>query len=622
MIRVKLRQKPFQRKLILISVACAILAVLVCSIGLYQVSIASMNQLSHELQSNYVRQISLNIDDNIEQIKLLMIDIELNSDFEAVMEEASDTGDQNLILVRRLQQKLMQVQLLRRDINGIYVFDRYGNSYYSSLAPSLKNDYQFQEESWIEELNQQSGVYIQGSHIPARYVLEKYEVITLVQQLHNISNNQEIGTVMVDVKLDMFDNIMSTLGSSQCVVLIIDAEGQLVYSNDGVDLTGAISREIFQSLVKNPLLQNQNSGTLTLEAENRDLVVDFSTSEATGWKVVSYTDPSGITNITEKMETNTWLFVFLAGLVTAACTCLIIRKQFRVLNSLKEGMGKVMQGDYSTNIQSVSKDEIGEICDTFNAMTQRLNYLINTVDRLKWEKQEVLLEMTQAELDALQAQINPHFIYNTLEAIGMMAEINDDYETGKMATALGKLLRTSIKGKRLVTVEEELEYTRNYLMIQQLRFCDHFTVQWQIEPDTRLCLIPKLILQPLIENSIHHGLDLKQGTGTICISNRVEGENLIFTVCDDGIGMDPQTLDAVLAQLSTCHNTGEHDNRHIGLANVNQRIQLYFQSKAYGISVQSTQGQGTTITVTLPACWDDSTMESECDEFDQNDCPG
>lgn len=599
----QIARRKFQNKLVLVGTLCTVLAVIITALGLFEVSKASIDVLSHELLSNSVRQISLNIDDNIQQIQALVVNIQLDPEFDSALKNAATNAEPiNSVYSRQLQSKLLQTQLMRRDINGIYVFDHYGKPLYSASSPSLKRTYDVRQEVWYDQLSSTATKLVLGSHVPDRYLEDQTEVVTVVQRLVNVSNNQPLATILVDVKLDMFDNIISTLEpSSSCVVLITDADGSLVYSNDGTNITDSIAGQIYASLQDVPQLQTHKEGSFTQPYENRMLNVNFTTSAATGWKIICYADGREVSRISENMRGNALLFVILAGLLSALCTFMLIRKQFRGLNQLKDGMGQVMEGDYNIRIPKVSDDEVGALCETFNAMTERLNYYINTVERLEWEKQESLLKTAKAELAALQAQINPHFIYNALETISMMAEINDDFEVSQMAASLGKLLYTSVKGASIVTVEEELAYTRNYLYIQQIRFADKFAVSFRIPPELYQYAIPKLTLQPLIENCIHHGLETKEDPGIIAITARRSGDDLVFEVHDNGVGMDERRLADVRQRLLDVDSSANEEKSSIGLANVHQRIRLYFRDDCYGVKIHSTQGQGTTITVRLPA---------------------
>ena len=610
-----LAEKRFQSTLILIVTCCVFLAVLLAAIGFYEIASTSIDALTHELLATVVRQISLNIDDHIQQMQSLLISLGMDSDFEAVMEEAAKaSGNVELSSLNKLYEKVWKTQLIRHDIKGLYVFDCYGEPYYGATSPSLKRGYNIQSEPWYEGLKDTKGVYVVSSHVPERYLVDKTEVFSVVQRLESIAEDQPMATIVADVQLDLFSNIISKIApSSQCVVLITDSYGNLVYSNYGTDISGTIAEQIFNTIEDTAVFKDSAEGSFEVPYGEK-IVVDYTTSQKTGWKIICYSDWEEISQITQSMKNRTIFLLVIMVAVAAVCTILAIRSQFRELNNLKHGMARVIDGNYEIQVSPKIDDEIGDLCKTFNTMTNRLNYYFNTVDRLEKEKQKDALRIVQAELTALQAQINPHFIYNALETISMMAEINDDFEASQMAAALGKLLYTSVKGASIVTVEEELANIRNYLYIQQIRFADKFEVTFHISPELYQYAIPKLTLQPLIENCIHHGLETKEETGIISITGYRTGDDLVFEVRGNGVGMDERRLTDVRQQLLDVDNSTDEEKSSIGLANVHQRIRLYFRDDCYGVRIQSIQGQGTTITVQLPAVDGKEGLKNDSDD--------
>jgi two-component system sensor histidine kinase YesM len=215
--------------------------------------------------------------------------------------------------------------------------------------------------------------------------------------------------------------------------------------------------------------------------------------------------------------------------------------------------------------------------------------------------QEVYQEqyLTQkAELKSLRMQINPHFLYNTLESINWMARIKGAPEIGDMVKALGDLMRVSISGEDFIPVGEEVGNVVNYLKIQNFRYGDRFEIRIHIEPDIEKILVPKLILQPIVENAIVHGLEEKVGNGRIEITGVLEEGNIVITVADNGVGMEEEKAAVILDDGG--EEAAHSDNHtHIGLKNVDRRIKLYY-GQQYGLSVASVPGSGTTVRAVLP----------------------
>ena len=219
-------------------------------------------------------------------------------------------------------------------------------------------------------------------------------------------------------------------------------------------------------------------------------------------------------------------------------------------------------------------------------MVRRIQKLMTTV-----REEEIILRKT--ELKALQAQINPHFLYNTLDSIAWMCERGKNADAVEMVHALAQLFRISIsRGHELIPIEKELQHAEAYLRIQKFRYKNQFTYHFTVDEGCLHCLCNKITLQPIIENSIVHGLDLMVDAGHIEITVKPDGEDILLIVEDDGIGMEPEQVSALL-QNEPSDRTG------IGVKNVNDRLRIYFGAE-YGLSIRSAPYEGTTVTIRTP----------------------
>jgi two-component system sensor histidine kinase YesM len=233
-----------------------------------------------------------------------------------------------------------------------------------------------------------------------------------------------------------------------------------------------------------------------------------------------------------------------------------------------------------------ANDEIKDMQDTFKTMLQKINYLITEI----YEKQ-IIVEKTRFE--TLQAQINPHFLYNTLTSINALARSSNQKEISTMVISLSNLLRQSIDYRNdLITVREELSIVNDFLNIQQIRYPERIYMNINIDEPIKNLMIPKFSLQPLIENSIKYNISNKRGVCHITISSLIEDNNLTLSVTDNGIGMDPYYLYRENPQIDS-ERTG------LGLKNIHERIKMLFDAN-YGLSIESANNKGTTIHVTIP----------------------
>lgn len=281
---------------------------------------------------------------------------------------------------------------------------------------------------------------------------------------------------------------------------------------------------------------------------------------------------------------------------------LILRSIVRPLRQLSRHIDLVTMSPLSQDLPPLELEgceELMHVTQSFNTLREKQVRLNQELQQATVSLYETQLGLKQAELDYLRSQINPHFLYNTLETIQALAVERSAPEIASAAGALGKLLRHNVKGAPVVPLSDELEITRAYLTIQRLRFPDRLNILESIRENVRSLPVPKLLLQPLVENAICHGIEPKMEPGTIYIGARQEGDQLLISVYDDGVGIPAETL-ASLQQALDCPLTGRDSALpHVGLLNVHQRIRLTY-GESYGLTLSSTPGEGTQVTLHLP----------------------
>ncbi|MDG0811978.1 cache domain-containing sensor histidine kinase [Cohnella rhizosphaerae] len=303
--------------------------------------------------------------------------------------------------------------------------------------------------------------------------------------------------------------------------------------------------------------------------------------------------PNGLLNAqTPKNSLLLWGSMLADFLAISAGIYAFLRYLMRGIRQLNQGMEQVAGGNLSVRANIRSRDEVRQLADGFNDMVRRLNELMA-------ETYMQGIRRKEAELNSLQAQINPHFLYNTLESINWEAMMmtGGPNKVSEMVTALSDLLRLSIsKGKEIVWFQDEIDHVKNYLILQKERYSDKFEVEWQIDERLYRYRTLKLILQPLVENAIYHGLELKEGPGVISIKGKLADGGLELEIADNGLGMDEAQLEAV---RSSIEEQRPSQPAGIGIRNVHERIRLYY-GESYGIEVFSAKNAGTTIVIRLP----------------------
>ena len=307
------------------------------------------------------------------------------------------------------------------------------------------------------------------------------------------------------------------------------------------------------------------------------------------WRVV------GVSYIDETVNESVWQMARItlgtAALILAAALLtgwVISHMLSHPLQRLETAMEQFEQDADGFNFQPVAGTrEVQELSDSFGHMVGRIQQLMTTV-------REEEIDLRKTELKALQAQINHHFLYNTLDSIAWMCEQGKNGDAVKMVHALARLFRISIsRGHELIPIEKELQHAESYLLIQKFRYKNQFTYHFTVDESCLHYLCNKITLQPIIENAITHGLDLLVEPGHIEITVCTEGKDVLFRVSDDGIGMSQEQV-AELLQNEPSDRTG------IGIKNVNDRLRIYFGPQ-YGLSIESVPDEGTTVTIRMPS---------------------
>ncbi len=279
-------------------------------------------------------------------------------------------------------------------------------------------------------------------------------------------------------------------------------------------------------------------------------------------------------------------------LMTLASLCLCIGVSVKLSASLtkpvsrmKNAMQEVQEGNLDARIETDREDEFGRLAENFNTMTVELKeYMERQVSQQR--------ELDEANIAMMQAQLNPHFLYNTLDTMKWVAKANGIQELAVMATKLAKILRTSITKEQFITLKEEMELVESYVEIQKIRFNNRFSYQSFVPEELSECIVPKLMIQPIVENALLHGL-AEQEQGQVSVTVSIREEKLWIEVQDDGCGMSPEVMEA-LNQSSL-----QKQNGHIGFANVNTIIRLNY-GDAYGLKADAPAAGGTRVTITLP----------------------
>ncbi len=410
----------------------------------------------------------------------------------------------------------------------------------------------------------------------------------MTERIEDFENRKEIGTLAIAVNLSFIEDIFKEINNqNKADMWIMNGQGKVIYHTDP-ERIGTV-----EDLDNYPTM----NGSFRSYLEGEKQLVSVSESEKYDWVMVHRISMKHLTGKAEVIKDVTILFFVIIGLGTVIISIILAWGVSRPIYKLSKLMKDVEKGNFDVDLKVDSKDEIGLLANSFNSMISKIRELIK-------ENFHIEIRQKQAELYALQSQINPHFMYNTLETISMAVEDNDDDTVVEMVTLLGRMLRFSLSNKnRIVPFNKEVEHIKNYLTIQQFRFEERLSFHILSEIDLNQLYSPKFILQPIIENCIKHGLETRRGTLTIRIYIRtVPGiqpgtKDVVIYVEDDGAGIDDKTLEKINSLLKS-DPIGRRDSG-FGMINVHGRIFMLF-GEEYGLTVESGTENGTVIMIRFP----------------------
>ncbi len=298
--------------------------------------------------------------------------------------------------------------------------------------------------------------------------------------------------------------------------------------------------------------------------------------------------------LNDRVHTFTLFCAVLLGFIlfiVIVLTVMIVTGIIKPIRELSQATEKISQGDFSVRVQVDTDDEVAVLADGVNIMTESIERFVRKI-------KEDESKMRRADLRLLQEQINPHFLYNTLDTIVWLIEGNDSDKAVNMVMSLSEFFRLVLsKGREYITIQEEEMHIKSYLEIQQARYRDIMDYEIHIDPEIYQYKILKLTLQPLVENSLYHGIKYKRAKGSITVTGAMSEGKICFRVEDDGVGMEAEELDNLRREIvKPCKDTG----KGFGLANVNERIRMNFGA-GYGMTIESVRGKGTCVEVVIPA---------------------
>ena len=494
------------------------------------------------------------------------------------MDQAMDSVTQTLGQSAARRDSMLEAFLnFRPDVVAVTSYDGAGNLLdcwaqgrdpKEKIAVNLSFDY--------DQARRTADSFMTAPHVET--IFDRYYpwVVTMTARL---DEGGEAAWVSLDLSFSSLSSYINNVGiGTRGYCFLLDAGGNIIYHPQ-------------QQLIYSGLKSEDTAALAALDDgvyDNGTVITCVNSVEDSGWRVVgvSYVDELVDRNMAEMMQLSALLGALVLGgaVLTSWLLSRLLGRPLRGLAAAMESFEK--DADHFTYRPVGGTREVQELSASFSHMVGRIQQLMVTV-----RQEEVNLRKT--ELKALQAQINPHFLYNTLDSIAWMCEQGQNADAVRMVHALARLFRISIsKGHELIPIAREIEHAESYLQIQKYRYKNRFTYHFEVDPGCLDYLCNKITLQPIIENAINHGLDLMVEEGHITVEVCPDGQDILFRVRDDGVGMTPEQVAAIL-------NKGPSDRTGIGIKNVNDRLKIYF-GKQYGLRIDSVPDEGTCVEIRMP----------------------
>ena len=444
-------------------------------------------------------------------------------------------------------------------------------------------------QDWFIQANEKiENLHFSTPHVQNLFDSSNYRYFWVVSlsrsvELTNIGRIRR-GVLLVDMNFSGIEQLLSKANEKGYgYIYLMDRNGEIIYHPQ--------QQAIYSNLVQenNQIAASYEDGNYTETFEGKERVVIVKTVGYTGWKLVSVTPVQEFSVNLNQIRFFTVMIATISIMLILFGNAFISSRVTDPIRKLEKSIKYLEEGNLDTDIYIGGTHEIRHLGKTITSMVRQMRKLM---DDMVTEQQE----KRKSALDALQSQINPHFLYNTLDSVVWMIESERYYEAISMVTALAKLFRISLsKGKNIISIKDEIAHAKYYLDIQKVRYKNKFDMRIEVDPAIEEYCTIKLIVQPLLENAIYYGVEHMDGEGEILLRGYEKEDNIYIEVTDNGMGIPKENIPYLLKDDTRVRKNGSG----IGLRNIDQRIKLYFKGD-YGLSIESELDEGTTVRIHLP----------------------
>lgn len=424
-----------------------------------------------------------------------------------------------------------------------------------------------------------------------KYALENGKGVVIGTKINNHTNGQKVGLgILAFSESSLYDAILKRTTTVNDEVYITNQDGTIISKkdkkllghNDVSSVTGMIDE------IESKSTGNIKANNFKMKIGNTNFLVYYAVSQTTGWRIISLTNYD---NLIAEINRNYVVSLIFLGVITSIVFIFstLVTKSITVpLNEITQAIRKTSIENKYPVVNATGSDEISYLGKTFNSMSKRIQDLIAEI-------QEVHKKERQAEFIALQSQINPHFLYNTLDSVNWLAYMSDNLDICEIVNSLSKFFRLSLnKGNDFYTIADEVEHVKSYISILKIKHRKSINFFIDVDDECLKYKTIKILLQPLVENSVYHGIEPKGGMGNVNIKIFRHNNTITLDVIDDGIGINNKAQKVIEKSFK-----GNNDREGYGIANIDERIKLFFGND-YGLSIESNKPCGTKVTLIIP----------------------
>ena len=573
----RFRDFSIRTKLIIGFLAILLPLVLILSIVFYSYSAKIVLKQSLEQTREIVEQFSISLDN---YMGLMRNKMEILADSPTIQEELNTHQDKEDIKNDSFYSRNKRIRRIMLQIyssvtmNDVEIYGINETNHYLSL---WSKKYEIPDKDILfENANLSKGRSVLVNNI------NDADTIQMIKMVKDLQTYKPIGYIRFGLKRNYIEKMAKNIN--------FGSDGGVVIFDENLNKISGIAHD---SVLSKLLKEKPSIGNFSYSEGKNEYTAVHIHSDSTGWTTVGVIPLRYINKDLAGIQYLTVIIIVLTIIIGVTVSVIIAQSLILPLENTVNALEKFSRGDFAVRLKENRCDEIGKLNRIFNKAIKEINELMQKVTQSEILNKEM-------EFKTLQSQMNPHFLYNTLDTINWLAFKEKQTEICNLVAAISSLIRASISNKKsIITIEQELDYVKNYIYIQHIRYKDRFDIIYDIDESLLKQAVPKLIIQPIVENAIIHGIENSKNKNLLYISVKRENECIIIIVKDTGIGMTDEKVSELLKEPLNAEGDEQKAHTNLGLYAVHKRIQLMY-GDLYGLTVHSQAGEGTTVTLHIP----------------------